>query len=83
MVRLQAGWRATAKTKLRLNWGESKLKDGAAADLRSSTNVTAGRYYRLTKSVTLETELSRTTSKRVTGSDARMNGFAFGGIVFF
>ncbi|KQV88184.1 hypothetical protein [Pelomonas sp. Root1237] len=81
MVRLQVGWRATAK--LRLNRGESKLKDGAAADLRSNTNVTVGLYYGLTKSVTRVGEVSRTTSKRVTGSEARMNGFAFGGIVFF
>ncbi len=80
---LQATWQATAKTKFGLNWGESKLKDGAATDLRSNTNVTAGLYYGLTKSVTLVGELSRTTSKPVVGDSARMNGVALGGIVFF
>ncbi len=82
-VLLQATWQATAKTKFGLNWGESRLKDGVATDLRSNTNVTAGLYYGLTKSVTLVGELSRTTSKPVTGEQARMNGFALGGIVFF
>ncbi|MBI3346708.1 MAG: porin [Burkholderiales bacterium] len=82
-VLLQATWQATAKTKLGLNWGESRLKDGVANDLRSNTNVTAGLYYGLTKSVTLVGELSRTTSRHVTGEQARMNGFALGGIVFF
>lgn len=80
---LQATWQATPKTKLGLNWGESKLKDGVANDLRSNTNVTAGLYYGLTKSVTLVGELSRTTSKPVTGSSAKMSGVALGGIVFF
>ncbi|MFG6488775.1 porin [Roseateles sp. BYS78W] len=80
---LQATWQATAKAKFGLNWGESRLKDGAATDLRSNSNVTAGLYYGLTKSVTLVTEISRTTSKPVTGDEARMNGVALGGIVFF
>lgn len=80
---LQATWQATAKTKLGLNWGKSRLKDGVANDLRSNSNVTAGLYYGLTKSVTLVGELSRTTSRPVTGEQARMNGVALGGIVFF
>lgn len=82
-VLLQATWQATPKTKLGLNWGQSRLKDGTAGDLRSNTNVTAGLYYGLTKSLTLVTELSRTTSKPVVGDSARMNGMALGGIVFF
>ncbi|NCT85618.1 MAG: porin [Comamonadaceae bacterium] len=82
-VLLQATWQATAKAKLGLNWGESRLKDGVASDLRSNSNVTAGLYYGLTKSVTLVGELSRTTSKPVSGDQARMNGVALGGIVFF
>lgn len=83
-VLLQATWQATSKAKLGLNWGESRLKDGTASnDLRSNTNVTAGLYYGLTKSVTLVAEVSRTTSKPVAGDDARMNGVALGGIVFF
>jgi hypothetical protein len=82
-VLLQATWQATSKAKLGLNWGESRLKDGAASDLRSNTNVTAGLYYGLTKSVTLVGEVSRTTSKPVVGDSARMNGVALGGIVFF
>jgi hypothetical protein len=80
---LQATWQATAKTKLGLNWGESRLKDGVGNDLRSNANLTAGLYYGLTKSVTLVGELSRTTSKPVTGAEARMSGLALGGIVFF
>ena len=80
---LQATWQATAKTKFGLNWGESRLKDGAASDLRSNTNVTAGLHYGLTKSVTLVGDVSRTTSKPVVGEQAHMNGFALGGIVFF
>lgn len=80
---LQATWQVTAKTKLGLNWGESRLKDGAASDLRSNANVTAGLYHGLTKSVTLVGELSRTRSKPVAGDAARMNGVALGGIVFF
>jgi len=80
---IQATWQVTPKAKLGLNWGESRLKDGTATDLRSNSNVTAGLYYGLTKSLTLVTELSRTTSKPVSGSEAKMNGFAFGGIVFF
>lgn len=80
---VQATWQATAKTKIGLNWGESRLKDGAASDLRSNSNVTAGLYYGLTKSVTLVGEVSRTTSKPVAGEQARMNGVALGGIVFF
>jgi predicted porin len=83
-VLLQATWQATAKAKLGLNWGESRLKDGVANnDLRSNTNVTAGLYYGLTKSVTLVGEVSRTMSKPVVGEQARMNGVALGGIVFF
>ncbi|HEY9107967.1 MAG TPA: porin [Roseateles sp.] len=83
-VLLQATWQATSKAKFGLNWGESRLKDGvASSDLRSNTNVTAGLYYGLTKSVTLVAEVSRTTSKPVAGDDARMNGVALGGIVFF
>lgn len=80
---LQATWQATPKAKLGLNWGESRLKDGVATDLRSNTNVTAGLYYGLTKSLTLVGEISRTTSKPVAGESARMNGVALGGIVFF
>lgn len=80
---IQATWQATAKAKLGLNWGESRLKDGATTDLRSNDNVTAGLYYALTKSITLVSELSRTTSKPVAGASARMNGVALGGIVFF
>ena len=59
------------------------MKDGAASDLRSNANVTAGVYYGLTKSLTLVGEVSRTTSKPVAGDSARMNGAALGGIVFF
>jgi hypothetical protein len=62
-----------------LNWGDRRLKDGAATDLRSNTNVTAGLYYGLTKSITLVGEVSRTTSKPVAGADSRGNGVALEG----
>ena len=79
---LQATWQAAAKTKFGLNWGESKLKDGVATDLQQQ-QCDNDLYNRLTKSVALVTELSRTTSKPVSGDEARTTGFAFGGIVFF
>ncbi|TAM57288.1 MAG: porin, partial [Rhodanobacter sp.] len=37
----------------------------------------------LTRSVTLDLELSQTRSKDFAGHTARMNGVAFGGILFF
>jgi predicted porin len=79
----QVSYQATAKAKLGLNWGETRLRDGVGTDLKSNSNITGGLYYGLTKSVTLVGELSDTRSKSVAGSEARMKGIAFGGIVFF
>ena len=80
---VQGTFQATPKIKLGLNWGESRLEDGADGDLRSNSNLTGGLYFSLTKSLTLVGELSRTESKAVGSGTARMNGVAAGGILFF
>ena len=80
---VQGTFQATPKIKLGLNWGESRLEDGADGDLRSNSNLTGGLYFSLTKSLTLVGELSRTESKAVGTGTARMNGVAAGGILFF
>jgi hypothetical protein len=72
-----------AKPKLGLNWGESRLHDGVASDLRSNSNVTGGLYFGLTRSLTLTTELSHTQSKDVAGDTAKLDGVATGAILFF
>jgi hypothetical protein len=79
----QATWQATSKAKLGLSWGKTKLKDAVATDLESNTNTTLGLYYGLTKSLTLVAEVSSTKSKAANGDEAKMNGVAVGGILFF
>ncbi|MEO6799359.1 MAG: porin [Rhodanobacter sp.] len=82
---LQGTWQATEKLKLGLSGGVSRNRDNmlSAGNLKSNSNVTGGAYYALTKSVTLDFELSQTRSKDYLGNDARMNGISVGGIVFF
>lgn len=80
---LQATVQAAPKLKLGLSHGSSKVKDSVANDLRDNVNTTGGAYYSLTKSVTLVAEISRTTSTSAAGNQARMNGVALGGILFF
>jgi len=84
---LQATYQATAKAKVGLSYGISKLKklEGTTTDasLKSNVNTTAGLYYGLTKSVTLVTEVSSTQSKDFGGEKAKQKGVAFGGILFF
>jgi predicted porin len=82
---LQGTWQATTKLKLGLSGGISRNRKDllSAADLKSNSNVTAGAYYALTKSVTLDFELSQTRSKDYVGNEARMNGVSAGGIIFF
>ena len=82
-VFVQGTFQATPKLKLGLNWGESRLRDGAGTDLRSNSNITAGLYFGLTRSLTLTGELSRTESRDVAGETARLNGVAAGAILFF
>jgi predicted porin len=82
-VFVQGTFQATPKLKLGLNWGESRLHDGVGTDLRSNSNVTAGLYFGLTRSLTLTGELSRTESKDVAGETARLGGVAAGAILFF
>jgi predicted porin len=82
---LQGTWQATTKLKLGLSGGVSRNREDllSAGDLKSNSNVTAGAYYALTKSVTLDLELSQTRSKDYAGNEARMNGISAGGIIFF
>ncbi|MGS1014666.1 porin [Rhodanobacter sp. UC4437_H4] len=82
---LQGTFQLTDKLKLGLNGGISRNQDDLAstANFKSNSNVTAGVYYALTKSVTLSFELSQTRSKDFAGNTARMNGASIGGFVFF
>ncbi len=82
---LQGTFQLTDKLKLGLNGGISRNQDNLAstADFKSNSNVTAGAYYALTKSVTLSFELSQTRSKDFAGNTARMNGASIGGFLFF
>ncbi len=80
---VQGTFQATPKLKLGLNWGESRLKDGADTDLRSNSNLTGGVYFGITKSLTLTGELSHTASKSVAGDTAKLDGVAAGAILFF
>ena len=80
---VQGTFQATPKMKLGLNWGESRLRDGTATDLRSNTNVTGGLYFGLTRSLTLTAELSYTQSKDAQGDTAKLEGVAAGAILFF
>ena len=82
---LQGTYQLTDKLKLGLSGGVSRNRDNLAsnANFRSNSNVTAGAYYALTKSVTLSAELSQTRSKDFAGHTARMNGVSVGGFLFF
>ena len=80
---VQGTFQATPKLKLGVNWGESRLRDGAGTDLRSNANLTGGLYFGITKSVTLTGELSHTASKSVAGDTAKLDGAAVGAILFF
>ena len=82
---LQGTYQLTDKLKLGLSGGLSRNRDNLAsnANFRSNSNVTAGAYYALTRSVTLSMELSQTRSKDFAGNTARMNGVSVGGILFF
>ncbi len=82
---LQGTWQATTKLKLGLSGGISRNRKDlvSTGDFKSNSNVTAGAYYALTKSVTFDFELSQTRSKDYVGNEARMNGISVGGIIFF
>lgn len=82
---VQATYKVTGKTKLGLNYGQSRNRDNLAVNgtLKSNSNVTAGVYYSLTPSITLSGELSQTRSKGFDSSNAHMNGASIGGIFFF
>lgn len=80
---LQGTWQATPALKLGASHGRSRIKEGAGSDLRDNTSLTGGAYYRLTDSVTLVGELSRTDSRTFAGDKARLKGLAFGAILFF
>jgi len=82
---LQGTFKASEKLKLGLGYGISKNDDNAAGTngLKSNANLTAGAYYALTGAITLVGEVGQTRSKSFTGGEAKMNGAAFGGILFF
>lgn len=82
---LQGTFQATDKLKLGLSGGVSKNRDDLASDgdFKQNSNITAGAYYALTKSVTLVFELSQTRSKDYLGNTEHMNGVDAGGIIFF
>ena len=80
---VQGTFQATPKLKLGLNWGESRLQDGAGTDLRTNSNLTGGLYFGITKSLTLTGELSHTASRSVAGETAKLDGAALGAILFF
>lgn len=80
---LQGTVQLTPALKLGIGHGRSRIKEGVATDLRDNTSLTGGAYYKLTDSVTLVGELSRTDSKTFAGDKARLKGLAFGAILFF
>ena len=85
---LQGTYQVTPKLKLGLSGGidrnsNNNFNTTYNASFKSNTNVTAGVYYALTKSVTLDVELSQTRSKDYLGNNEHMNGLSAGGIVFF
>jgi len=82
---LQGTFKASEKLKLGLGYGISKNDDNTAGTngLKSNANLTAGAYYALTGAITLVGEVGQTRSKSFTGGEAKMNGAAFGGILFF
>lgn len=82
---LQGTWQVTPKLKLGLSGGVSRDREDLAStgDLKSNSNITAGAYYALTKSVTLDLELGQTRSKDYLGNEEHMNGISAGGIIFF
>lgn len=82
---LQGTFQVTPKFKLGLSGGVSKNRDNLVSDanFKSNSNITAGAYYALTKSVTLVFEVGQTRSRDYLGNSEHMNGFDAGGIIFF
>lgn len=81
----QATFKATEKVKLGLSYGSSENDRNApgTGGLKSNANLTGGAYYALNSAITLVAEVGQTRSKGFSGSSARMNGVALGGIIFF
>ena len=80
---LQGTYQATDRIKLGLGVGQSRNNTGANSDLHSNQNLTAGMYYKLTKSMTLVGEIGQTTSKAFNDNSAKQNSLSLGGIFFF
>ncbi|TAN06553.1 MAG: porin [Rhodanobacteraceae bacterium] len=86
---LQGTYQVTPKFKLGLSGGVDRNSNNNFfnrtynASFKSNANITAGAYYALTKSVTLDVEISQTRSKDYLGNSEHMNGLSAGGIVFF
>lgn len=73
------------KMKVGISYGVSENDDNTPGTrgLKSNANLTVGAYYTLNSLITLVGEVGQTRSKSFTGSTARMNGVAVGGIIFF
>ena len=73
------------KLKLGVGYGVSENDDNTPGTrgLKSNANLTVGAYYTLNSIITLVAEVGQTRSKSFSGATGRMNGVAFGGIIFF
>ena len=81
----QGTFKASDKVKLGLSYGVSENDENTpgSGGLKSNANLTLGAYYALNSAITLVAEVGQTRSKGFSGSSARMNGAAVGGIIFF
>ncbi|MEX8516982.1 MAG: porin [Leptothrix sp. (in: b-proteobacteria)] len=80
---IQATYAVTGSTKAGLSVGQSKLKNAVGAGLESNSSLTLGVYHNLTKSLTLTGEVSQTKSRSASGLEAKLDGVAVGGVLFF
>lgn len=82
---LQGTCKLSPKLKVGVGYGLSENDDNKAGTggLKSNANLTVGAYYSLNSVITLVAEAGQTRSKGFSGSSARMNGVALGGIIFF
>lgn len=82
---VQGTYKVAANTKMGLSWGRSKNDKnlGAANNLESNENTTAGVYHNITPQITLVGEVGETKSKGFNGAQAKQSSVSFGAIFFF
>jgi hypothetical protein len=80
---IQATYAVTGSTKAGVSVGQTKLKNTVGAGLESNSSLTLGVYHNLTKSLTLTGEVSQTKSRSANGLEAKLDGVAVGGVLFF